>query len=358
MRIAFVLPIVSPVPVGGYKVVYEYANLLVARGHRVAIAHSAYWLPPSSPRERLRRAPRLWRLRRDPRQVAPWMELDPRVELSVVADERALTAPECDVLLATSWVTAPLVAAAPAPGRYYLIQGYETWGADAEAVRATWRLPLEKITVSRWLEQVAIEMGEGERTHYVPIGLRQEEWGVDRPIEGRPARVGVAFSPIKDSAAAIAALLAARERLPELSAVGFGTGERPADLPAWADYVRRPDPTRLREVFNSCSLFLQANGKEGWGLPAAEAMACGCALVTYDTGGSREYAEDGHTAVVVEEASPATLASELVELWLDPARRLRLAVAGGERVRTFTWSRSVAELERILLASVGDGATT
>jgi glycosyltransferase involved in cell wall biosynthesis len=349
MRIAFVLPRVSAAPVGGFKVVYEYANRLVERGHEVAVVHPVDWRPAGSAREKLRRRLRLRRMRRDRSAVVSWMDLDPRVKLPVFLDSGRIEPPPADALIATAWVTAPLVAAA-ATGQAgcYLIQGYETWNDDPEVVRATWRLPLRKIVISRWLEEIAVELGEAERTSYVPIGLDQERWGVDRAPEGRPRRVGVSFSPFKNGDDAVAALLAARARLPDLAVSAFGTGERPAGLPPWAEYVRRPSQDGLRELYNSCAVFLQAGGEEGWGLPAAEAMACGCALVTYDTGGSREYAEDGSTAVVVGEREPECLAAAIADLLGDAERRLALARRGRERVATFTWPRSVVALEQVL----------
>jgi glycosyltransferase involved in cell wall biosynthesis len=346
MRIAFVLPGVSVAPVGGYKVVYTYANLLAERGHGVSVVLPVEWHPASGLRDRLRRALRLRRMRGDRGEVVPWMDVDERVSFLLASDRTRLRLPRADALVATSWVTAPAVA--EAGGGFYLLQGYETWGADAEAVEATWRLPLRKIVVSRWLREIAVEMGEGERTDYVPIGLDLERWGVDRPLVERGKRVGLAFSPFKQSAPAIAALAAAREQLPQLTAVAFGTGPRPPGLPEWVDYRRSPSQPELRELYNSCAVFLQAGGKEGWGLPAAEAMACGCALVSFDTGGSREYAEGGVTAVVVDGADPAALGDAAAALLERPDRLAEVAAKGRARVSSFTWERAVAGLEAVL----------
>ena len=349
MRIAFVLPLVSAAPVGGFKVVYEYANLLVARGHEVAVLHPLGWEPPRSRRERLRRRYDCWRFGRDQALVVPWMEIDERVRLTVVAERTKLELPAVDALVATSWVTAaPVAAAVPEKGAgFYLIQGYEIWDGDPAEVRATWLLPLRKIVVSRWLAEIAAEIGVESDTTYVPIGVDQERWGVDLAPEQRPPRVGATFSPFKDGSESIAALTRARAELPELTALAFGTAARPQDLPGWVEYVRRPEPAELRALYNSCSIFLQASKNEGWGLPAAEAMACGCALVTYDTGGSRDYAEDLETARVVEPGADS-LAAAIVGLDSDRELRLALAQRGRERVGRFTWGRSIAALEATL----------
>jgi hypothetical protein len=39
MRITFILPMFLASPSGGFRIVYEYANRLQQRGHRVTLVH-------------------------------------------------------------------------------------------------------------------------------------------------------------------------------------------------------------------------------------------------------------------------------------------------------------------------------
>jgi L-malate glycosyltransferase len=154
---------------------------------------------------------------------------------------------------------------------------------------------------------------------------------------------------------------AVRERHPDAGAVLFGTAPRPDTLPAWIEYEALPSRSRLRELYNSCAVFLQASRSEGWGLPASEALLCGCALVTVENGGSREFARDGETALVVAPGDVAALSEGAGELLGDAARRQRLAARGAELLGEFTWERSVTELERALAAAAeraGAGASS
>jgi glycosyltransferase involved in cell wall biosynthesis len=264
--------------------------------------------------------------------------------------------PAADALIATAWQTAGAVAAtAPEGGGFYLIQHFEDWD-DAEVVRATWRLPLRKIVIAGWLEEMAVEIGEGERTVKVPNGLDGERFGVDAPSAERAPRVGALISAFKGEEDVVAAFAATRERVPQLSAIGYGVRPRPDLLPDWMDYQQLPSPEALRALYNGCSVFLQASRSEGWGLPATEAMLCGCAVVTYDNGGSREYATDGETALVVDPAAGAVgLAEALTRLCEDGELRLRLAAAGRERAAGFTWERATSSLERVLEGGSADG---
>jgi Glycosyl transferases group 1 len=86
-----------------------------------------------------------------------------------------------------------------------------------------------------------------------------------------------------------------------------------------------------------------------------EAMACGCALVTTDNGGSRDYAVDGETALVVPPGGPRALADAAERLLQDVTERTRLAAAGAELVRRrFDWDRTAALLESRLEAYTAD----
>ena len=134
----------------------------------------------------------------------------------------------------------------------------------------------------------------------------------------------------------------------------FGTAPRPEILPAWVEYSMLPDPEELRAIYNSCSIFVQASRSEGWGLPACEAMICGCALVTVANGGSREYAVDGETALVVPPETAGDLAARVFQLLEDDELRRRLADRGRGRLQAYTWERSVAELEDVLERVVAD----
>jgi glycosyltransferase involved in cell wall biosynthesis len=346
MRISFVLPSRSPVPIGGFRVVYELANRLVGHGHEVAVIHPRTPASPASLVARLKA--RLWvfRYRYDPASLAPWFALDPRVRMLAISHLHASALPATDALVATTWETAICVdTAAPEGVGFYLIQGYDVWFAGTEEVRETWRLPLHKIVISGWLEEIATELGETCRTSRMTIGLDLDEWGVDLPPERREVRIGALLNPKKGEADVLAALALARESVPGLIADTFGTGPPPAGLPAWIEYSRLPDAAALRRLYNSCSLFVQASGEEGWGLPAIESMACGCALVTYDNGGSREYAFDGETARVVEDRGADHLAAAILELLADDELRLALVGRGRDLVHGFTWERSVEAFE-------------
>jgi glycosyltransferase involved in cell wall biosynthesis len=356
MRIAFVMPSRSDVPIGAFNVVYELSNRLVERGNEVSVFHPRTKFAPRGALGRLKARAWLRRYRRRPGALAPWFRFDPRVDLRPIAYLDPAAIDPADATVAITWETPECVAAVPGRGFYLIQEGVPRPVATEAAVEAAWDQPLFKIVIAGWLEERAASRGEADRTARIPIGVDLDSFGLDRPPADRAPRAGAMLHPIKGAEEILAAFRLVRAELPGFTAVCFGTGEPPAELPEGVEYVRLPDRRSLRAIYNSCAVFLSASREEGWGLPSCEAMACGCALVTYDSGGSREFAHDGETAVVVEEHGAAELAAATLALLRDPASRVRLAEAGERLVSGFTWERSVDEFEAALRVGLAEAA--
>lgn len=358
--VGFLLPGATGNPVGGVKVAFEYANALAARGWAVKVAmphmidEEEIQETRSSPWLRLRCAASYMK-RRARRGYLPsrWFNLDPNVAARYLPTPEPWALPAADAWVATSWRTAKWVVRTRG-ARLYLVQHVETWGGPEAQVMATWKAPLRKIVVSRWLQEVARELGE--TADYIPNGLDFSAFGVDvAPAERRGTRVLMLFhsSPWKGSADGIAALQIARTEEPRLEATLFGVKSRPVGLPSWIRYEKQPPQQRLRELYNSASVFLAPSWTEGWGLPATEAMACGCALVATDVDGHREFAHDGETALLAPPREPVSLARQLLRIVGDAKLRLALARTGNAYVQRFTWSRATDQLESVLREEIG-----
>ncbi len=80
---------------------------------------------------------------------------------------------------------------------------------------------------------------------------------------------------------------------------------------------------------------------EGFGLPVAEAMACGCPVVTSNVSSLPEVA--GDAALLVDAHSVEEIAAGVAALWTDAARRRELSVKGRVRAACFTWERAALE---------------
>ncbi len=349
VRITFVLPGAGSVPVGGFKVVYEYANRLTERGHSVVVVHTAQPDRQASASERLKKGVRFVQRNVDKSYRPDWFRLRPGVSLLWRATPAAHGIPDADAVIATAWQTAEWVADYPAVKgrRFYLIQHYETWSGPKERVDATFGLGLHNLVIARWLQEVARE--QGADAVYLPNGLDFTAFGIDVQPENRAIRAMFYHgADWKGSADGTRALKIVKTRLPELRATLFGAPAAPEGLPNWIRYEQTPSPKRLRELYNESAVFMATSWTEGWGLPGCEALMCGCALAATDVGGHREYAVNGDTALLSPPKNPVKLAENVLALLQDERLRLQLAAQGHGYVQRFTWEWAVEGLEREL----------
>ena len=349
MRVTFVLPGAGSVPVGGFKVVYEYANRLTERGHQINVVHTAQPDRQASSSERVKKGVRFVQRRLDKSYRPEWFTLSPDVRLLWRATPAASGIPDADAVVATAWQTAEWVADYPAvKGRkFYLIQHYETWSGPRARVDATFRLGLRHLVIARWLQEVV--QAQGADAAYVPNGLDFGAFGIDTPPENRGTHVMFYHgADWKGSADGLGALQTVKTHLPKLQAILFGAPTPPANLPDWVRYEQTPTPERLRNLYNASAVFMATSWTEGWGLPGCEALMCGCALAATDVGGHREYAVDGKTALLSPPQDPVNLAQNVLTLLRDEPLRLRLAQQGRAYVQQFTWDAAVERLEREL----------
>jgi O-antigen/teichoic acid export membrane protein/glycosyltransferase involved in cell wall biosynthesis len=359
MRINFLLPCYAWSASGGFKVVYEYANRLVARGHKVTVIHPRRLRFPPPEKRQLRRrlgAARMWLKEMFLRPVIDWHKMDPRVRLLYVPSSDASHIPDGDILFATAWHTVrSVIECPPSKGKQcYLIQHHETFMGPQSLVDDTWRAPLRKIVVSTWLADLAEKIGAYDTTH-IPIGIDHELYRVIQPIAQRRRQVAMMFShvPFKASADGIKALEIARRQFPDLKAVIFGVARRPASIPDWMTYVSEPTPSYLvDDILNTSSIVMSPSLSEGFGLPPAEGAACGCAMVATDSGGVRDFIIPGQTGLLSPPGDPEALAQNLCLLLANDDLRIRLAEGGRNYTSRFNWEDATNLLESFLQQTV------
>jgi glycosyltransferase involved in cell wall biosynthesis len=112
-------------------------------------------------------------------------------------------------------------------------------------------------------------------------------------------------------------------------------------LQRFVEYIPRLSTDELVRLYNSTQIVVSPSLYEGFGLPAAEAMACGAAVIATTAGAFPEFIEDGRTGILVPPGDPGALAAAIRSLLADPERCARMGAAASEHIRTnFTWERT------------------
>lgn len=350
------MPCYAWAPMGGFRVTFEYANSLVARGHEVTVVHPRRlkdpgYLPEESAwRWTLNKMFNIFEVFLKP--TISWLEVDKRVRLEYVPSSDARHIPDGDALIATSWTAVrSVLECPPSKGeKFNLIQGYGPWMGPKELIDRTWCAPIHKIVVSRWLLEISKELGL-EEVVYIPNGINHQRYRVTQAIEDRPRQAAMLYSTVdsKGSADGFEALRIAREKFPELKIIAFGTSRRRGWVPDWVEYHRNPAQDFIvNEIYNQSQIFVSPSWSEGFGLPPAEAAACGCAIVATDSGGIRDFVEHGVTGLLSPPKDPAALATILCAVLENEKLRVRLAKACNKSVASLTWERSTDLLEDFL----------
>ncbi len=137
------------------------------------------------------------------------------------------------------------------------------------------------------------------------------------------------------------------ERLKHLSS-SLGLGETVRFL----GYVSEEEKIRL---LRTSWVHVLTSPKEGWGISALEAAACGTPTVASDSPGLRDAVQDGETGVLVPHGSVESLVSALENLIESNVRRKEM----GEKARSFaeaySWERSARQMLAILEDRVAQG---
>ncbi len=120
------------------------------------------------------------------------------------------------------------------------------------------------------------------------------------------------------------------------------------DIPREWHLESPPNDTALAGILNCSDLFVSTSLSEGFGLPALEAMACGCAVILSENGGCSEYARPGHNCLTYRPGDSRSLAKHIMRLVNDKKIRRHISAQGIITSKYFLWLRSQEELSRIL----------
>jgi predicted O-linked N-acetylglucosamine transferase (SPINDLY family)/glycosyltransferase involved in cell wall biosynthesis len=110
-------------------------------------------------------------------------------------------------------------------------------------------------------------------------------------------------------------------------------------------YMLRLEDRELRLAYCGAIALVYPSAYEGFGMPVAEAMACGCPVITTPNASLPEVA--GDAAIYVKTMDEAAMAIALIRI-LQPDLRSSLIALGRERARMFSWRKMAQIVERVL----------
>jgi glycosyltransferase involved in cell wall biosynthesis len=347
--ITFLLPGRGIKPSGGFKVVYEYANRLSLLGFKVSIVHIAWLYKTNHIYTIFKGALKYIVGLFTPLILKKWFLLNKTVKSKWIFAPFSFLIPNSNFIIATAWETSEYVSQYPdSKGKkLYLIQGNESEFQNVidknyqNRVIDTWKFPINKIVISSWLEELL--QAKGVNSFKLFNGLDFNDFFMFKLPEERSSNIVMMLyhtAKNKGTEDGLNALCLLKKKVAKLRVILYGVNPKPKGIEEWFEYFQLPATENLRTLYNTASIFLSPSHSEGWGLPIAEAMQCGCCIVTTNIGGTKDFV-DNSVSLQCEVGNINELCDKLYQLIIDDKLRIKLAYKGNTSIKKFTWERSV-----------------
>lgn len=362
-KIIFLLPGVDRdsrtneyVPVGGYKVVYQYANMFAADGYDVEIAYSHARCHYNNPLKYIHSfIGYYYRRLRNQLNAGGWFSFYPSIRRNVVYrfSKPWFQPSKHALIIATAYDTAVEInniKSIPLEQKAYFIQGYEIWAGAEDDVKKSYNFGFKNITIAPWLKDIINNTGAD--TELVYNGFDFNVFKLNNHIEDRNRFEILMLNHTlehKRCQDAWAAICKAKEIHPDIHVNMFGTCAPPVDMPEWCDYHRNPSKEELVSLYNKSAIYVAASDFEGFGLTVGEAMICGCAVACTDNGGFACMAKHEQTALLSPIYDVEALSQNIIRLIKDDELRYNIAKQANKGIKNFSWDKSYAKLKEILL---------
>lgn len=342
MKITFLLPHLSIS--GGVRIGLNYAHLLSQRGHQVKVVVAS-----KKPWKRI--------LCNALNSGIPWMKgFSAEILRRKRLDKNSI--PDADIIIACNWNIASIINDYPLQKGLkfqFTMHDERLYHGPKERVKTTYRYPIRKIVISSWIKEIF----EKDFNIHPDLLITPVDYNLFHPVKIKKKNNEIKVLMLhhtykwKGVEEGVRTVLKIKEKIPEIKLALFGVKERYINFPHDA-YFYNVSQSKLASLYSNSDIFLCSSWYEGLGMPAMEAMACGCAVVTYDTGGSRDYAIDNKTAFVARNRDEEDLYRKLLLAVNNEELRLRVAKEGYRFINNNidTWEESVEKLEKILMTSL------
>lgn len=321
MKITWVLPQNYDVPIGGYKVVYQYANYLCSHGNdiRIVFLQNPNYLKKGNLYRFIRYM--YWEMfHKNPfKKKVTWFPLDSRIDIDWNVTPKQVNFKKNEKIIATAYWTANFVNLIDVPqeNKFYFLQDYELFSGNVDEVDETWRLPLNKFSVSSWLSELG-EKKFGQKVKVIPNFLdAKDDFKITNSLNNRNCTIALLNHPSerKNTKLGLEIIRLVKEKIPNVTVKLFGTEDFDTSKFDYIEYFKRPSRKQLRdEIYNQSVIYLLPSKYEGWGLTAMEAMASGDIVVSNDNGGVNDFIKNNVNGYIIDFNKTQLVLNKIIEI--------------------------------------------
>lgn len=339
MKITFVLP--GGGTSGGVRCTVVACNRLLDRGHQVRLFYKQSLVTPKSVARSFWH--KLWY-----KGCYNWIEMFKGTKIAYKDINDIHFSPDEIIVAAGMECSAQLdVFSDLSNPKLQYSHGLTPW--IPEVTKKALSLDIPKIAVSSSIVEQAKSVSKGEFLAVVPNGIDPNEYFPDNSRNRRNG-IGTIFSDhsAKDPKTILSVLELLRGKLPNTPQYIFGSSRRPREITS-KSYAYFPTVAHARQKYSSSLVWFMASRWEGFSMPVLEAMACGCAVVATDCGGTRDIITHGENGFLVEVGDVSGIVDRVDELLKNEALRKKFVRKSQETVNSFSWENAIGKLESVLL---------
>lgn len=349
--VTFLLPCGARNPIGGFKVVFEYANRLINDDYNVNIILPATLLwKEQSIKQKIKGIIKYFYFGIVKNKYLPynWFPLNKKIKIFWTPTLEEKYIPKSDYIFATACQTAEyLNDYKQIADKYYLIQSYEDWSFSEKRLLNTWKMPLKKIVISKSLLNTAILLYE--KATLIENGLNFNDFFWNKNIKKEKNTLMMLYhinEEVKRSNQCLKILKKLKKDIPNLKLILFGVKKPNIYFPEWIEFYQLPTKKLLCNLYNRATLFISPSKIEGWALPPAEAMQCKTMVCVTDIKG-HDYIEHLKTGYKIK-SDLSTLEKEIKKILNNRQLLQQLSINGYFEIQQYTWERAYKKLKKIL----------
>ena len=315
---------------GGSKIILEYANRLAKRGHKINIVTYD--------------------------EYPKWFSLSENVNFIKVTNGEDIInyIPESDVVVSTSWkCIRKAVKSNKGPVAFFEQGGSHLFELDKlndrkrEIVQQRMRLPAFIYTVSQYSADKIKEIyGKDASIIYNALETsifysRKEE---KQKEETSITIVGSEEFKFKNIGEILEVIrLLKRNYKIKLNWI---TQNNPKINEERKDAIVNPQQKVIGDILRNTDIYICNSEYEAFGLPTLEAMTCGAAVITTDTGGMRDFVQNGINALVINHHDKDDMKEKIEMLINDKKLMHKIAENGMKTALKFNWDNSIINMEK------------
>ncbi len=166
-----------------------------------------------------------------------------------------------------------------------------------------------------------------------------------------PKSIGMIFYAGKDSRhkgveAGFQVMRKIKEKFPKMRFITAGL-KREKTIPDFVEFIKGLTSEDMLSFYRNADIFIYPSLEDAWPNPPMEAVACGCALVTTDVGGIRDFVTDRETAMICRPGDVEGMVQAVEFLIKNPDFWKKLIYNGTMRIKQFDYFQQATLLRKV-----------